>query len=73
MLGVGYDTVASPQLAFNVRFTTKGMWAKNNIHIYVARTSNNGVIVECDLYCCLLPQCEAFRTIRSGFPIATTL
>jgi len=26
----------------------------------------------CDLYCCLLPQCEALRTCRSGFPIATT-
>jgi len=24
-----------------------------------------------DLYCCLLPQCEALRTCRSGFPIAT--
>jgi len=25
----------------------------------------------CELYCCLLPQCEALRTYRSGFPIAT--
>ena len=25
----------------------------------------------CELYCCLLPQCEALRTCRSGFPIAT--
>ena len=24
-----------------------------------------------DLYCYLLPQCEALRTCRSGFPIAT--
>jgi len=24
----------------------------------------------CDFYCCLLPQCEALRTCRSGFPIA---
>ena len=24
----------------------------------------------CDLCCCLLPQCEALRTCRSGFPIA---
>ena len=24
-----------------------------------------------DLYCCLLPRCEALRTCRSGFPIAT--
>ena len=26
---------------------------------------------ESDLYCCLLPQCEALRTCRSGFTIAT--
>jgi len=37
----------------------------------VARTSNNRVIMACELYCCLLPQCEALRTCRSGFPIAT--
>ena len=47
------------------------MCAKNNTHIYVARTSNNRVISSGDLYCCLLPQCEALRTCRSGFPIAT--
>jgi len=40
-------------------------------YIYVARTSNNRVIVSCELYCCLLPQCEALRTCRSGFPIAS--
>jgi len=40
-------------------------------HISVARTSNNRVIAEHDLYCCLLPQCDALRTCRSGFPIAT--
>jgi len=40
-------------------------------HIYVARTSNNRVISSGDPYCCLLPQCEALRTCRSGFPIAT--
>jgi len=27
----------------------------------------------CELYCCLLPRCEALRTCRSGFPIATIL
>jgi len=37
----------------------------------VARTSNNKVISLGDLYCCLLPRCEALRTCRSGFPIAT--
>jgi len=40
-------------------------------HPYVARTSNNRVIAACELYCCLLPQCEALRTCRSGYPIAT--
>jgi len=29
------------------------------------------VISSGDLCCCLLPQCEALRTCRSGFPIAT--
>ena len=42
-------------------------------HIYVARTSNNRVISLGELYCCFLPQCEALRTCRSGFPIATEL
>jgi len=32
-------------VALNVRFTMNGMCAKNNTHIYVARTSNNRVIV----------------------------
>jgi len=39
--------------------------------MYAARTSNNRVISSGDLYCCLLPRCEALRTCRSGFPIAT--
>jgi len=38
-------------------------------HMYVARTSNNRVITACDLYFCLLPECEALRTCPSGFPI----
>ena len=42
-------------------------------YIYVAWTSNNRVIIACELYCCLLPQCEALRTCHSGFPIATIL
>ena len=33
-------------------------------------TSNNKVISPDDFYCCLLPQCEALHTCRSGFPIA---
>jgi len=39
-------------------------------HIFVARTSNNRVIAVHDLYCCLLPQCEALHTCHSSFPIA---
>jgi len=38
-------------------------------YVYVARTSNNRVIMACELYCCLLPQCKALRTCRL---IATT-
>jgi len=40
-------------------------------HTYVAQTSNNRVIMACELYCCLLPQCEALRICRSRFSIAT--
>jgi len=40
-------------------------------YMYVARTSNNRVISSGDLYCCLLPRCEALRKCRAGFPIAT--
>ena len=40
-------------------------------YVYVARTSNNRVVSSGDLYCCLLPRCEALRTCLSGFPIAT--
>jgi len=62
------DSVATSPL--NLRFTTSGMCAKNNTHMYVARTSNNRVISSGDLYFCLQPQCEALRTWHSGFPIA---
>jgi len=60
-------------IALNVRFTTNGMCVENNTHIYVARTSNNRVISSGDLYCCLLLRCEALRTCRSSFLIATWL
>jgi len=60
-------------VALIVWFTTNGMWVKNNTIIYVARTSNNRVIMACELYCCLLPQCEALRICRSGFPIVTII
>jgi len=48
-----------------------GMCVKNNTIICVARASNSKRDCEHDLYCCLLPRCEALRTSRSGFPIAT--
>ena len=47
------------------------MCVKNNTIIYVARASNSKRDCEHDLYCCLLPRCEALRTCRSGFPIAS--
>jgi len=34
-------------------------------------TVTTRVISSVDLYCCLLPRCEALRTCRLGFPIAT--
>ena len=34
-------------------------------YMNVARTR---VIMACELYCCLLPQCKALRVCRSGFP-----
>jgi len=40
-------------------------------HMYVARSSNNRVMLFGEPYCCLLPQCEALRTCHSGFLIAT--
>jgi len=42
-------------------------------YMCVAQTSNNRVISTGDLYCCLLPRCEALRICRSGFLIATIL
>ena len=58
-------------VALIVWFTTNGMCVKNNTIISVARASNSKRDCEHDLYCCLLPWCEALRTCRSGFPIAT--
>jgi len=44
---------------------------KEQHQIYVARTSNNRVIMACELNCCLLPQCKVLRICLSGFSIAT--
>jgi len=40
----------SAGVALNVEFTTNGMFAKNNTHVYAARTSNNRVIVAWNLH-----------------------
>jgi len=58
-------------VALIVWFTTNGMCVKNITIIYVTRASNSKRDCEHHLYCCLLPRCEALRTCRSGFPIAT--
>ena len=58
-------------VALIVWFTTNGICVKNNTIMYAVRTTNNRVILSGDLYCCLLPQCEALRIWRSGFLIAT--
>ena len=39
-------------------------------HVCGANKHYNRMISSGKLYCCLLPQCEALRTCRSGFPIA---
>ena len=59
-------------VALIVWCTTNGMCGKNNT-ICVARASNSKRDCKYDLYCCLLPRCEALRIRRSGFPIATIL
>ena len=56
-----------------VWFTTNRMCVRNNTIIYVAQASNSKIDCEHDLYCCLLPRCEALRTCRLGFPIATVV
>ena len=58
-------------VALIVWFITNGMCVKNNAIIYVARASNSKRDCEHDLYCCLLPRCEALHAYRSVFPIAT--
>jgi len=36
-------------------------------YMHVARTSNDRVITSGNLYCCLLPRCEALRTSARDF------
>ena len=58
-------------VALIVWFAKNAMCVKNSNIIYAARASNRKRDCEHDLYCCLLPRCEALHTCRSGFPIAT--
>ena len=58
-------------VALIVWFILNGICVKNNTIIYAARASNSKRDCEHDLCCCLLPWCEALRTCRLGFPIAT--
>jgi len=66
-----FGTVATSPVALIVRFTTNGMCAKNkNIYAWREQAIIREIATQ-DLYCCLLSLCEALRTCRSGFPIAT--
>jgi len=69
--GASFCCNLSGGIALIVWFTTNGMCVKNNTIIYVARASNSKRDCKHDLCCCLLPRCEALRTFRSRFPIAT--
>ena len=71
MINCWYCCNLSLGVALNVQFATIGMCVKNNTHKCVVRTSDNRVISSGVLCFCLLPQCEALRTCRSGFPTAT--
>ena len=58
-------------VALIVWFTTNGMCAKNeNIYTWREQAMIREIATH-NLYCCLLPWCEALRTCRSRFPIAT--
>ena len=58
-------------IALIVWFTTNGMCVKNkNICAWREQAIIREIATH-DLCCCLLPGCEALRTCRSRFPIAT--
>ena len=61
----------SVSVVLNVGFATNRMYVKNNTHIYLSQTSRNRMSTTWDLYCCLLPQCEALHPCHLGFPITT--
>ena len=49
-VGVATTSPASPCRTLMVRFTTSEMCVKNNIHLYVSRTSRNRIGTTCDLH-----------------------
>jgi len=56
----GGDVVTTSQLTLRSKCDSpRTGYARRATQIYVAWTSNNGVTLSGDLYCCLLPQCEA--------------
>jgi len=59
----------SVSIVLNARFITNGICVMNSTH--VERTCRNKMSTTWDLYCCLVPQCEASRTCCSAFPITT--
>jgi len=63
--------VATPPLALRwMRGSPRTECARRTTP-YVGGANKQRVISSSELYCCLLSQCEALRTWRSGFPIAT--
>ena len=66
------DVVATSQLALLWKCdSSRTGCVRRATPKYVARTSNNRVISSGNLYCWLLPQCEALHTFRSSFWFAT--
>jgi len=63
---VGPQTVNGLNVAGYGQSEPEKSWTVPSL-IYVVRTSNNRVIAVHELYCCLLPRCEALHTCRSGF------
>jgi len=53
----------SVSVVVNVRLATNGMYVKNNTHIDVSQISRNRMSTTWDIYCSLLPQCEALHML----------
>ena len=66
----------TPTYKWHEQAIIKLSWCVSSVDTNMWMTERNNqhtqrVIVACDHYCCLLPQCKALRTCRLGFPIAT--